>query len=122
MKTQLQAFIETFNQAFANVDLDVIANSVTDDVVWKMVGDRTVTGKEEMIRLLKEMDDGQSYKLTIEHVITHGTTAAANGKMKTVRSSGEVRTFEFCDVYQLNKHKGGKIKTLTSYVMEAVEE
>lgn len=121
MKTQLQSFIETFNEAFARKDLDVIERSVTDDIVWKMVGDRTVSGKDEMIHLLKSMDDGQTYKVTLEHVITHGKVASANGKMETSSQSGTVRVYEFCDVYELNKHKDGKIKKMTSYVMESGE-
>ncbi|WP_156323865.1 nuclear transport factor 2 family protein [Bacillus sp. JCM 19034] len=110
MKTQLQSFIETFNEAFAQKNLDVIANSVTDDVVWKMVGERTVSGKEAMIHMLKDMDDGQVYKLTIDYIITHGKIASANGRMETSDQSGSTYVYEFCDVYQLNKHKGGKIQ------------
>jgi len=119
MKTKTQEFIQKFNEAFAKNDISFIEESVTDDVVWKMKGDTVITGKSEMIESLKRMDNGQSFELTIDLIITHGKTVAANGTMKVINSTGEDgATYAFCDIYKLNGFKGGRIKELTSYLIE----
>lgn len=119
MEIQTQAFIKSFNEAFAAKDVAFIADSVTGDVIWKMAGETVITGKQAVIDALENMDDGNSYELTLDSIIIHGTSASANGIMKSVSTSGKAQAYEFCDVYELNEPEGGKIKKMTSYVVEA---
>ncbi|WP_416148361.1 nuclear transport factor 2 family protein [Salipaludibacillus sp. HK11] len=119
MKTKTQEFIQKFNEAFATNDIRFIEESVTDDVVWIMKGDTVINGKSEMVETLNNMDNGGSFELTIDHIITHGKTAAANGTMKVINSTGEDGAiYAFCDIYKLSSSKDGKIKELTSYLIE----
>jgi ketosteroid isomerase-like protein len=39
-------FLVDFNKAFAESDVDYIISHVSEDVVWEMVGDKKVQGKE----------------------------------------------------------------------------
>ncbi|WP_078578215.1 nuclear transport factor 2 family protein [Salipaludibacillus agaradhaerens] len=118
MKSDFHNFLESFNHAFAAHDISSIANGLAEDVVWRMVGEKEVKGKEEVIRFLENMKSDTTYRLTIDTVITHGTTAAVNGVIEGTSPSGNVTAYEFCDIYKMNKHKGGKIKELTSFVIE----
>lgn len=118
MKTELQSFLESFNRAFAAHDISMIADGLAEDVVWRMVGEKEVKGKKEVISFLENMKSDTTYRLTIDTVITHGTTAAINGVIEGTSPSGNVTAYEFCDIYKMNKHKGGKIKEMTSFVIE----
>ncbi|MFD2638785.1 nuclear transport factor 2 family protein [Piscibacillus salipiscarius] len=118
MATERQQFFEKFNEAFMTGDLEFILNSVTDDVRWEMVGDDMIVGKEALKEALGGMNTNDTFKLNIHHTITHGTAASVNGVITFTTNEGEDKKYGFCDVYQLNSFKSGKIKELTSYVVE----
>ncbi len=112
-------FIVRFNEAFASGDIEVIAESITDDVVCNMVGHKTLNGKEAFMDEVNSMKDVKMISLTIENVITHGITAAANGEMETIDSeSGKSKKYKYCDVYLLRGFKNPKIKEISSYIIE----
>src|SRR5690554_7763900 len=96
----LKELIHDFNIAFAKGDVKSIADKLTNDMVWEMVGDRHMTGKENVTKALEEMKSYTASKLVIDHVITHGKTASCNGKF-VMTTSGE--EFSFCDVYEFDK-------------------
>jgi|HigsolmetaGSP12D_1036236.scaffolds.fasta_scaffold04666_3 hypothetical protein len=52
----------------------------------------------------------ESRKVQIHNVLTHGSTGAANGTVRTDRG-----TFAFCDVYRFNSAKNAKIAEMTTY-------
>ncbi|SEP99084.1 nuclear transport factor 2 family protein [Piscibacillus halophilus] len=118
MATERQKFFEEFNQAFMTGDVDFILDSVTDDVRWEMVGDDMIVGKEALREALGGVKTNDTFKLTIYNTITHGTAASVNGVITFTTKEGEHKKFGFCDVYRLSSHKSGKIKELTSYVVE----
>lgn len=113
-----QEFFQRINEAFANSDTDFIAASVTDDIVWNMVGEKVIQGKESFIKELKTMESENPYEINIKHMITHGKTAAVDGVMKMTDKSGKIKIYAFCDIYRLNGFKNAKIKEMTSYVVE----
>ncbi|WP_027963629.1 nuclear transport factor 2 family protein [Halalkalibacillus halophilus] len=112
-------FFKEFNKAFMTGNIEFILESVTDDVTWTMVGQDTIEGKEDLKEALSNMGDSSHFELEIHHTITHGLEASVDGTIKVKHAgSDEVKTYGFCDVYKLNKHKEGKIKELTSYVVK----
>ncbi|WP_163538358.1 nuclear transport factor 2 family protein [Gracilibacillus sp. YIM 98692] len=118
METNIQAFFRAFNEAFVYQDNETILESVTDDIVWRMVGIDTIKGKENLEQALGEMNSTDHFDLEIEHLITHGKEAAVNGMIHATKKDGEQKHYSFCDIYKLNKHKDGKIKEIISYVLE----
>lgn len=117
MKTKNQELLEKINKAFARNDSDFIVEHATDNIRWTIIGDRTVEGKEEFAKALKEMEADEPMELTIHHIITHGKSAAVNGEMK----SAEGKTYAFCDVYKFSGFKNPKISEMTSYAIEVSE-
>ena len=107
-------FIRDFNIAFAGMDLNFLENAVTEDIVWEMVGGKTITGKTAFVETLKEMLDFKATELTLNQIITHGAEGAGSGSMKFEDGT----TVHFADMYRFNGAKGQKIKTLTSYAIE----
>lgn len=116
--TKKGTFLQELNEAFANSDTDYIAEYVTDDIRWMIVGDRTVQGKEAFVEALKEMEGDEPMELTIHHIITHGRTASVDGVMKMPDGSGDGKAYAFCDVYTFSGFKNPKVKEMTSYVIE----
>ncbi len=115
MKTETQKMLLAFNEAFAKSDITFIEGRVTDDIRWHMIGDRIIDGKEQFLEALQDMAMDEPMKLTVDHIITHGKSAAVNGTM-TVPGSGTV--VAFCDIYTFNGFKNPKIKEMTSYGIE----
>jgi limonene-1,2-epoxide hydrolase len=109
----LKELLKAFTIAFGKGDVESITNKLTQDIRWEMVGDKTIEGITEVTKVLESMKASTASELTIDHIITHGRTAACNGHM-VMKEAGN--TYAFCDVYEFNKNgPTAKIKRMTSY-------
>lgn len=108
------AFLKEFNIAFAKGNVKFLVDSVTEDIVWNIVGDRKIMGKENFADELEKMKTKKATELAFDQILSHGKEGAVNGTMKM--QTGE--KYAFSDFYQFNGAKGAKIKTITSYVIE----
>lgn len=115
--TGKNVLLKEFNEAFMRNDLDFILENLSDDIVWEIVGDKKMNGKEEVRMAMQEMKTIQTLDMQIFHTIIHGNTAAVDGSMKIKKSSGGIESFGFCDVYEFNGFKKPKISRMTSYVL-----
>lgn len=107
--------LKDFNIAYAKCDSESIIEQVTDNVIWHMVGDKHIQGKEQFAKELKRVGHEQATELHIEHIITHGNTGTVNG----VLTFNHDRRYAFCDVYVFNSSaKHAKIKEIRSYVIQ----
>lgn len=107
-------FLKNFNVAFGSGDTKFLIDNVTDDVVWEMVGDKIIEGKESYSKAIHKMADSEVAECVIEKVITHGKEGAVNGMMKMANGKG----YAFSDVYEFKNVKATEIKKITSYVIE----
>jgi hypothetical protein len=107
-------FIRDFNIAFAENNNDKILDFMADDIMWNLVGNKIVQGKESVRKELESMELGEATELILHTIVTHGNIAAADGIMKFKNIA-----IAFCDVYEFTGHdKNTKIKELTSYGIE----
>jgi hypothetical protein len=114
--TAQTAFLEKFNNAFAKGDTNFIATQVTDDIVWDMVGEFTIEGKDAFKKSLQQMEGVKTLDMQILNTISVGPSASVNGTMKVKEPSGNIKSFGFCDVYEFNSEEN-KIRKMTSYVL-----
>lgn len=106
--------LKEFNIAFGKGDVEGVLMQLSDDIIWEMVGDKSMKGKEEVAKELESMKDYTAVELTIDNIITHGRTAACNGSFKM--NSGA--QYGFCDIYEFhNNSTTAKIKRMTSYAI-----
>ena len=91
-------FLKDFNVAFGKGNTKFLADHVTDDIVWTMVGDKNIEGKE----------------CIIEKVVTHGKEGAVNGIMKMENG----KEYAFSDFYEFKNSTSTEVKTITSYVIQ----
>ncbi|MBO6792348.1 MAG: nuclear transport factor 2 family protein [Balneolaceae bacterium] len=106
-------FLKAFNIAFAKGDVEFITQSVSDDIVWDIIGDKKIVGKERFTEELERMKNVQTSELIIHQVLSHGKEGAVNGIMKML----DGRQYAFSDFYRFTGAKGAKIKSITSYVI-----
>jgi hypothetical protein len=110
-------FLKDFNIAFAEKDIDFVADSVSDDISWDIVGDKTVQGKHNFLETLEQATNDHISELIIGKIITHGKEGAVSG-MRTLQNG---KHHAFCDVYEFSGAKGTQIKTITSYIIKVDE-
>lgn len=106
-------FIKQFNIAFAKGDMDFIRESVTDDIVLSLVGDKKIVGIKSFTEELEKMKTMKVKELKIEQILSHGKEGAANGILKMQ----DGKSYAFADFYAFQGAKNVKIKMLTSYVI-----
>ncbi|MCX2678734.1 nuclear transport factor 2 family protein [Galbibacter sp. EGI 63066] len=106
-------FLKEINIAFAKGNSDFIIESVTDKIVWEIIGDKIIEGKEKFTDELEKMKAEKASELILERVLTHGREGAVSGIMKM--ANGE--KYAFSDFYEFSGAKGAKVKTIISYVI-----
>ncbi|RXG32423.1 nuclear transport factor 2 family protein [Leeuwenhoekiella marinoflava] len=107
-------FLKEFNIAFARGNVEFITESVTDNIVWNIIGDKTIEGKEKFTEELEKMKSRKVSKLVLEQILSHGKEGASNGIMKMQ----DGKKYAFSDFYKFKGAKGIKITLITSYIVE----
>lgn len=107
-------FIQKINIAFAKGDLNFLLESVTDDIIWNIIGDKKITGKEKVREELEEMKTQKASELILDRILTHGKEGAASGIMKMQNA----KKYAFSDFYEFSGAKATKLKSITSFVIE----
>jgi len=106
--------LRDLNIAFAQGEVQAVLDKLTEDVEWEMVGDKRMKGKEEVAEELESMKNYTAMEINIDHIITHGITAACNGSFKM--KNGD--QFSFCDIYEFeNNSKTANIRHMVSYAI-----
>ena len=109
-----RTFLRDFNIAFGKGDAKFIIAQVADDIVWEVMGERAIEGKDSFSKAIKEMKGKEVVEITIEKVVTHGKEGAVNGMMKMK----DGKQYAFADFYEFKNTTSTTIKTMASYVVE----
>ncbi|ENH95817.1 hypothetical protein J416_13931 [Gracilibacillus halophilus YIM-C55.5] len=117
METNLQTFFRNFNEAIIKQDIDGILSRVTDNVTWRMVGNDTIRGIEQLRDVFGSQDQTDEFELEIEDMIINGKEAAVHGMIHKTDSNGKEKHYRFCDIYKLHQQNDGKIEEIISYVL-----
>lgn len=107
--------LRDFTVALAEGDTDFVVQHLADGIVWDVIGTNRLEGLDSVKSALDDQGaDTGIAELTIENIITHGWTAALNGRIST-RSGA---TTAFCNVYIFaGASKTAKIKQVTTYAI-----
>ena len=107
--------VEKVNAAFAQNNLEGFLTHCVDDVVFTIVGDRTVKGKEAIRSWMSSMMGAEPPSINIQNVVSEGDFATAIGEMTMKEQDGTPGSYGFCDVYRF---RGDKIVELKGYVVK----
>ncbi|WP_017539048.1 nuclear transport factor 2 family protein [Nocardiopsis halophila] len=107
--------LRDFTIALAKRDAQALLPTVADDVVWEIVGRRTVRGKADFADAVATAVERQAETLLLDSILTHGSEGAVSSRM-AFPGGGAMRC---CDVSAFSGHsKTAKIKRITSYWIE----
>lgn len=107
-------FLKNLTIAVVKEDIDFISDSISENVIYKLVGDKTTEGKNEFLSMIKMKADLEIYELIIEQILSHGKEGAVCGvKLMT---NGE--RYAFSDFYIFKNAKGQEIISIKSYVIK----
>lgn len=114
MSTKNKEIVEKVNAAFAANNPEGFLSFCADDVVFAMVGDKTVKGKDAVRKWMSSMDS-EPPKFTVDSVIAEGDFVTAHGNMTMKDKDGKTVPYSYCDIYRF---RGGKIAELRAFVIK----
>lgn len=117
MSAKNKQIIDKINDSFAEGNIEGFLEHCADDVVWRMIGDKSFTGKGA-IREFMTSTGGELPDFTIDKVIGDGDSVVTYGNMTMKNKDGKAVPYAWCDVYGF---RDGKIATLDSYVIKTAE-
>lgn len=101
------------NEAFGQNDFEEFLKYCSGDLQWTMVGDRSVTGTDDIRGYMNAMGPSEISSLTVDYIISEGDRAACKGNF-TMQTDEGTQQYEYCDVYRFRDEK---ITELTSFVI-----
>ena len=113
MSVRNKEVVEKVNAAFAKGDVEAFLACCADDVVWTMVGDKTVKGKGAIREWMGSMPMDPP-KFSVDAVVADGDFATAFGDMTMTEKDGSIVPYSYCDVYRF---RGDKIVELNAFVI-----
>jgi uncharacterized protein len=114
--TPNQRTVESYLDGFRRTDREQILSCLTDDVRWLIPGLFDVRGKDGFA--LHIVDEGftGAPEITVTRLLEADDVVVAEGSVRAPRTDGTIVDLVFCDVFEM---RGGKIRSLTSYLMPA---
>ncbi|MGA8852851.1 MAG: nuclear transport factor 2 family protein [Christiangramia sp.] len=113
-----EELLRKLNDAFANCNTQFLANSVTNDILWKIVGEKTISGKKEFEESLEKMRLGGPMKITIEDITISDEKSVVEGMVEFKIEPGKLRKYAFCDIYIFSETDERKFRELRTYVTQ----
>ena len=115
MSADRKATVEKINAGFRENNLEKVLSFCTEDLVWTMVGDTTVKGKDAIRKWMASMDPEPPH-FTIQQVVAEGDLVVTRGDMimKTKKES-KAHAYSFCDIYRF---AGDRVVELIAFVIK----
>lgn len=107
--------IKAVDAAFAAGDTEAFLDKCSDDIVWDMVGEKVIKGKED-IRDFMSMCKDMSPTFTYHAIFGDDENVSSTGHMKMKDADGKENEYEFCDLY---KFADGRISEMRSFVVKS---
>lgn len=105
--------LETANAAILRGDHETFLTFCTESVQWIFVGDRVLSGKEEVRRYLAETYK-KPPKFDVDFMIGEGDYVTAVGKI-SFSENDEWTEYDYCDVWRF---ENGLMAELRAFVIE----
>ena len=102
-------------EAFGRTDHQEILACLTDDVEWIIPGAFHARGKAAFDKEIENDAFVGHPAITVTRLTEEDDVVVAEGSVRAQRKDGAVLNLVFCDVFEM---RDGKIRRLTSYLME----
>ena len=114
MSATNKEIVEKVNASFAEGGVEGFLSYCADDVVWTIVGEKSVKGTNAIREWMASMNM-EPPKFTVNNIIAEGDFATAHGDMTMKDKDGKTAPYSYCDIYRFHD---GKIVELTSFVVK----
>jgi ketosteroid isomerase-like protein len=101
--------------AFEKGDRLEVLSCLTNDVEWILPGAFHLKGKKEFEGEIRNDAFQGNPVIKVTRMTEENNVVITEGSVRTQKKSGEWINLVFCDVFEM---QNGKIKNLTSYLME----
>ena len=108
--------VENYMDGFRKSDHAQILSCLTDDVEWEMPGAFRLIGKQAFDNEIENDAFIGRPAINVTRMTEENDVVIAEGSVRVQRKSGGFLDAVFCDVFVM---RGGLIKQLTSYLIEA---
>jgi uncharacterized protein len=115
MHDENKKIVKEVNEAFANNRVEDFLKHCSDDIVWRMIGEKTTNGIDEIREWMSQMEGAEPPKFTIDETLAEGDSVVCRGNMTMKDKEGVEGKYAYCDFYRF---KSGKITQLDSYVVQ----
>ncbi|MCH4823086.1 hypothetical protein ML462_07845 [Gramella lutea] len=113
-----EKLLKQLNDAFANCDTVFLNNSVTDDIIWEIVGEKKIAGRKDFENSLDRMSHGGPTKIIVNEILSSGNRSVVEGIVEFFVEPGKKRKYAFCDVYIFSETEENKFNELRTYVAQ----
>ena len=110
--------VQQYMDAFGKSDHATILSCLTEDVEWVIPGAFRRTGKAAFDKEIENEAFVGSPTIKVTRLTEENNVVIAEGTVRSARKDGGLLKAAFCDVFEM---QGGKIRRLTSYLMETKE-
>jgi ketosteroid isomerase-like protein len=108
--------IEAYMDGFRTTNRPMILSCLTDDVEWVIPGAFHVRGKDDFAKHIVDEGFIGHPVITVGRLLEAGDVVLVEGSVRAPKKDGAFLDLVFCDVFDM---RGGKIRRLISYLMEA---
>jgi len=106
--------VKKVNDAFGRNDIEAFLDQCTDSVVWTMIGEQPLNGKDEIRAFTASMPESAP-QITLGNMIEEGNLVVCEGTVQMKNPDGTDYHGAFCDIYRF---QDGKIAKLDFYVVD----
>lgn len=110
--------VNEVNEAFSNNRVEDFLKHCSDGVVWRMIGEKTTTGIDEIREWMSQMEGAEPPIFTVDEIVAEGDSVICRGDMSMKDENGVEGKYAYCDSYRFSN---GKITNLDSYVIKIKE-
>lgn len=108
MSEKNKAILEAANDAIRKGDKEGFLSYCTEDTEWTYVGDKTLKGKEAVLKYLGESKDPPNF--TVDHLIAEGEYVTALGDITMKDENGQEVQYSYCDVWRFRDDEMAELK------------
>jgi ketosteroid isomerase-like protein len=113
--TPNKATVARYMDAFRRIARAEILECLTDDVEWVLPGFYHTRGLKEFDGHITEPEFSGRPDIKVTRMVEEDDIVVAEGTVATMKADGTPVYLVFCDLFEM---RDGKIRKLTSYLME----
>lgn len=111
--------VQRYMDGFRTTDRESILSCVTEDVEWIIPGMFVARGRAAFNDHIVDPGFSGHPVIDVQRLVEQDNVVVAEGRVLASRDDGTTLPLVFCDVFEM---EGGKIRRLTSYLMEVPDK